>query len=350
MKNSKITISSSDKLNLISNISTMLSAGIPILETVDSLLEDAKGNTKKILQKLRDDLIQGKHIYSSLAEYPRVFNKVTVNIIRAAEEAGTLDISLKDLKEQIKKDIEFNDKIRGALTYPILIFFVFSAVLLLILLVVIPKVATVFLNLHVVLPLPTKVLIAASSAMLTYPLPILLGTIIVIACLVYLFKAKRQIILGLLYKLPIVSNLVKEIDLARFSRSMYLLLSSGITINNALELSQEVVQRQDIASAIGIAKENVLSGRELSEGFKERKQVFPSLMVKIIEAGEKTGTLDKSMQDISEHMDYEVGNALKTMMTILEPLMLVIVGILVGGMMLSIIAPIYSIIGQVGTH
>lgn len=350
MNISKITITSADKLNLISNISTMLSAGIPILETIDSLGEDAKGNTKIILQKLHEDLIQGKHISTSLAQFPRAFDKVTVNIIRASEEAGTLDITLKDMKEQIKKDMEFNDRVRGALTYPMLIFFVFGAVLLLILTVVIPKVATVFSHLNIVLPLPTKILIATSSFLLTYPIPILVGAIFLIILFVYLFKAHKQAVLGIFYKLPLIAPLIKEIDLARFSRSMYLLLSSGITINNALELTQEVVSRVDIADAIALAKKNVLSGRELSEGFKQKKQIFPSIMIKIIEAGEKTGTLDKSMQDISEHMDYEVTNALKTVMTILEPLMLVIVGLLVGGMMLSIIAPIYSIIGQVGSR
>lgn len=346
--NNRVTISNSEKLNLVSNVSTMLNAGIPILETVDSLLEESKGNTKKILQKLREDLVQGKHIYNSLAEFPRVFDKVTVNIIRASEEAGTLDTALNDLKGQIKKDMEFTDKIRGAMTYPILIFCVFGAVLLMILIVVIPKVAQVFLNLRVPLPLPTKILIATSSTLLKYPLFISVGTVVIVTLGIYLFRRYKQVILGWFFELPLISVLVKKIDLARFSRSMYLLLSAGITINNALELTEDVVQRRDVGKAIVYAKKTVLSGRELSQGFKDKKTIFPPIMIKIIEAGEKTGTLDKSMQDISEHMEYEVSNSLKTLMTILEPLMLVVVGGLVGGMMLSIIAPIYSIIGQVG--
>src|SRR5260221_7202848 len=151
METSKITISASDKLNLLSNISTMMSAGIPIIETVDSLLDEAKGNPRKILQQLKEDLMQGKHIYSSFALFPRAFDKVTINIIRASEEAGTLDTTLKDLRAQIQKDMEFTDRIRGALTYPLFIFVVFIAIMLLILLVVIPKISTVFLHLHVVL-------------------------------------------------------------------------------------------------------------------------------------------------------------------------------------------------------
>ncbi len=348
MNNNNLTISGTDKLNLISNISTMMTAGIPILETVDSLNEDAKGNTKKILEQLHADLVQGKHVAATLATFPKAFDKVTVNIIRAAEEAGTLDTSLKDLREQIKKEMEFGDRLRGALTYPILVFFVFIAVMLLILIVVIPKFSTVFSHLNVTIPLPTKVLIAVSSFLLAYPIPIIIATFVLITLLVYLFRSHKSVVLRLLFALPLVSTLIKEIDLMRFSRSMYLLLTAGITITSALELTQDVVQRKDVADAIAFAKETVSSGKELSEGFKKRKQVFSSIIIKIIEAGEKTGTLDKSMQEISEHLDYQVGNTLKTLTTVLEPLMLVLVGILVGGMMLSIIAPIYQLIGDIG--
>lgn len=344
----KITISGSDKLNLLSNIATMMSAGIPILETVDSLLDESKGNIRKILQQLNDDLIQGKHISTSLAMFPKAFDKVTINIIRASEEAGTLDATLIDLREQIKKDMEFRDRMRGALTYPVFILFVFIAIMLMILLVVVPKITTVFVHLNVVLPLPTKILMFVSNLLLTYPLIAILTTIAVLGISGYLFHLYKHWILEKIFLLPVVKILIKQIDLARFSRSMYLLLSSGITITTALELAQEVVQKKEIAEAIAFAKEMVLGGKNLSEGFKQKKNVFSTIMIKIIEAGEKTGTLDKSMQDISEHLDYEVSNTLKTLTILIEPVMLIFVGLMVGGMMLAIIAPIYQLIGQVG--
>jgi type II secretory pathway component PulF len=350
MKIEQLTISNSEKLTLISNLSTMITAGIPILEVVDSLLEDAKGNVKKILEIVREDLIQGKHLYISFSRFPLVFDKVTANIVKASEEAGTLDITLKDLKDEIKKDIEFSDKIKTALTYPVIIIFVFFAVLLLILIVVIPKIATVFLRLKVSLPLPTRILIFISNVILTYTIPVIIGFSLFILGLFFLYKKKRQWILHITFTFPIISTLIKQIDLTRFSRSMYLLLTSGITITNALELTQDIVMKPEIAKAITYSKEVVLAGKNLSEGFKENKRIFSGIIVKIIEAGERTGTLDKSMQDISEHLDYEVSNSLKTFTTILEPVMLVFVGILVGGMMLAIIAPIYGLIGQVSVR
>jgi len=347
-KTHSLSLSTNEKLGLISTMATMLTAGIPLLETVDSLMDDAKGNTLKVLKVVRDDMMQGKPLYSSFAKFPNIFNTVTINIIKSSEEAGTLDVVLKDVRSQIQKDMEFMDKVKSAMTYPIIIFFVFMIVMLVILIVVIPKVGTVFTQLRVTLPLPTKIMIAVSKAITGYPIVVILCTAAVIFGLVMLYKFQKKVILNMLFSLPIVSTLVKQIDLTRFARSMYLLLTSGITLNNALELSKDVVLRADISKAIVLANDTLLSGKKLSEGFKQRKKIFPGIIIKIIEAGEKTGTLEKSMQDIADYMDYQVTNTLKTVTSLLEPLMLVVVGFLVGGMMMSIIAPIYGLISQVG--
>lgn len=150
-----ISISNNDKLGMLSDLGTMLSAGIPLLESVDALLEDVKGNQKKFLEVLRDDLNQGKHVYFTFSKFPNVFSRVATSIIKASEEAGTLDVTLKDLKGNLKKDMEFSDKIKSALIYPLFIVFVFLAVLLMILVVVVPKISSVFSRLRVDLPLPT---------------------------------------------------------------------------------------------------------------------------------------------------------------------------------------------------
>lgn len=343
-----ISLSANEKLGLISTMATMLTAGIPILETVDSLQDDAKGNTVKILKAIHEDLMQGKPLYASFARFPNVFNKVTVNIVKASEEAGKLDVVLKDIRDQIRKDMEFIDKVKSALTYPIVIFFVFMIVMLVILIVVIPKIATVFTSLRVNLPLPTKILIFLSNLIIGNPIAVILVVIAIIIGIITLFRLQKKLILNFIFSLPLVSVLIKQIDLTRFSRSMYLLLTSGITITSALELSEDIVLRHDISKAIVYAKETIMSGKKLSEAFKQRKTIFPGIIIKIIEAGEKTGTLEKSMFDIAEYMDYQVTNTLKTVTSLLEPLMLVIVGFLVGGMMMSIIAPIYGLISQVG--
>ena len=348
MKTENITLSNGDKLSMISDLGTMLSAGIPLLESVDALLEDAKGNHKKFLQVLRDDLAQGKHVYFTFSKFPNVFSRVTTSIVKASEEAGTLDVTLKDLKENLKADMEFSDKVKSALVYPLFIVFVFFAVLLMILIVVVPKIASVFTRLSVELPLPTKILIFMSNALISQTFPVIMGLLIFSLLIIFIYKKQKRLLLNFIFKFPILSALAKDIDLTRFSRSLFLLLTAGIPITNALELTENVVVNKDVEQAIRKAKEAVASGRKLSEGFKDNKKVFPSMAIRITEAGERSGSLDKSMSEISDFLDYQVSMKLKTTTVLLEPILLVAIGALVGGMMLAIIAPIYGLIGQVG--
>lgn len=348
--NSRITLSTSEKISLLSNLSTMLGAGIPLLEAINSSLEDTKGPTKKVLETLKADLMQGKSLYDSFGQFPHVFDKVTLSLIKAAEEAGTLETTLRDLREHIQKEMEFIDKIKFAMIYPTLILCLFAGVLLVILVVVIPKIATVFSRLKVTLPLPTKILIFLSDLLLKQTWYFLGGAFVAVAILFIFFKTNRRLVLETLYRLPLISHLIKQVDLTRFSRNMFLLLSSGLPIVTALELSQEVVLRATTAKIITLSKNMISSGKKLSEGLRTGKGYIPSLMIKLIESGEKSGSLDKSMGEIANYLDYQVTNSLKTITAVLEPVLLVIVGVSVGAMMLSIIAPIYGLIGQVGNR
>lgn len=343
-----ITLSGNEKISLISNLGTMLGAGISIIEAVDSIMEDAKGNSKKVLESLRADLMQGKPMHEALAQFPQAFDKVTINLIKAAEEAGTLETTLKDLKINIQKDIEFSDKVKFALIYPVFILVIFLGVLLMILVVVVPKVSQVFSRLNVVLPLPTRILVFLSDLILKQTVPLVIFTIVASGGIAFIYSRNKSLFTGIIFSLPLIKTLFQKIDLTRFSRSLYLLLSSGIPITSALGLSEDVVMKTQTRALIIEAREKILSGKRFSEGLKNSKGLIPNIMIKLIEVGEKTGSLDKSMQDISEYLDYEVSNALKAFTAVLEPIMLLIVGVSVGGMMLAIISPIYGLIGQVG--
>ncbi|KKQ92738.1 MAG: hypothetical protein UT17_C0001G0117 [Candidatus Woesebacteria bacterium GW2011_GWB1_39_10] len=350
MQDKDVKLSSGDKIALISNLSTMLSAGIPILDAVNNLLEDSKSGVKKILETLRDDLTQGHQVNFTLAKFTNAFDKVTVNVVKASEEAGTLDITLKDLKASLQKQNEFNDKVRSALIYPVFIVGVFVLVLLVQLVYVIPKIAMVFKNLRVPLPLPTKILIAVSDFMLKNTIIFLFVLAGIILFFIFLYTKKKGFILNIFYSLPGVSGLVKLIDLTRFSRSLYLLLNSGLPIVAALDLTSEVVVRVQTQKIINKSKEMILGGKTFSDGLRTAKGYIPTIMIKLVETGEKTGSLDKSLADISEYFDYQVSTTLKTLTALLEPIMLVVIGVMVGGMMISIIAPIYGLISQVSPH
>lgn len=347
MNTASLSLPNSEKLGLLSNLSTMVNAGLTLSEAVESLLDDSMGNLKIVLTGIQADITQGKPLHSALSKYPRIFDSVTVAIIKAAEESGTIDVVLKDIKVTVKKDIEFIDKIRSALTYPVVIIVVFLGVLTLLLTFVIPKISEVFLRLRVDLPLPTRILMALSNLILHYTIPTVLVTGGVIGLLIFLYNKKRALFIHVLLSLPYISSIARQIDLTRFSRSMYLLLVSAIPLYSALELTQAVASKKEIRDAIIRAREYVGGGKRLADGLRGQKAV-PSLMIKIIEVGEKSGSLDKSMLDLSEYFDYQVTTTLQYLTTLLEPLILVMVGVVVGGMMMAIIAPIYNLIGQVG--
>lgn len=343
-----VRIKNSDKLNLIISLRTMLVAGIPLLEIVELLALDAKGGLKIFLDTLEADLLQGKTISSTMVKFPSIFDKVTVSVLKAAEESGTLESSLKDVQDNILKEIQFNDKIRAAALYPAVVIVVFWLVMITILVFVIPRVAKVFTALKIELPLPTKILLFASNALLYQLVWVLLGLAVILSIAAFLYFRRREWLLNAFFSLPIIKTIVREIDLTRFSRSMALLMASGLPITSCLELAKEVIIQKEVRVTITDAEEMVISGKRLSESFKKYKKIYPPIMVKLIEAGEKSGTLEELMQFVYEHMEYQVQKRLATVSTLIEPVLLIVIGLIIGSIMLSIVGPIYSLIGQIG--
>lgn len=342
-----ISISKQDRLTFLSELGTLLAAGIPISEAIESLLKEAKNNQQKILQTLRRDLEEGKTISKSFARFPEAFDQITVSLIEAAEQSGTLDTTLKDLILSLHKEIDFDDRIRAAMAYPFMIVLVFFGVLTMILTFVVPRIASVFTRLKVTLPLPTKILIAISNFIMSYT-PLVIGGIILFGVLIFiLYKTRKKEFTNFLASLPFLSKIVREIDLARFTHSLALLLIAGIPITDALDLAKNVASKKEIFNLIVHLKEEVSSGKTLADGLKKSADIVPQTMIRITEAGEKSGNLEKSMEELSNYFDVRVNNTLKTITTLLEPILLVIIGLLVGGMMLAIIAPIYGLIGQI---
>lgn len=345
-----ISLSGDDKLLLVGNLGTMLASGISIMESVDSLRDDAKGNLRLVLEKLKDDIEQGLQVYESLGQFTNVFDGVTINIIRAAEQSGNLDKVLKDVRETMMKDMEFRDRVKGAMTYPMFIMIVFVGVLLGMLYGIVPKIGTVFKSLRIPLPTPTRVLIAMSDFMVANTLQVLVGSALLFFLVVFIYKKNKNMVLRFVLSLPFIKGLSRDIDLTRFTRSMSLLLSSGIPITNALELTKDVVTQPQVRDAITDGYNAILQGERLSIGIEKRGKVFPSILKKMIEVGEKSGSLDKSLQEASDFLDYQTSKKIKTLTTLLEPLMLILVAGLVGGMMLSIVAPIYGLISSINSR
>jgi type IV pilus assembly protein PilC len=345
MKLSSPTLQKKDQLDLISNIATMLTAGIPLLEAVDSLRDESKGAIRKVLNELHDSLSEGHPLSHGMERIPRVFDPVTINLIKAAEESGTLEKTLKELTGSIRKQMAFVDQLKSSLTYPSFVMIIFVAVLAFILAFVVPRLGRVFSGLAD-LPTATRFLLSASRFLLANYRLIILISILVIAGVIWLYKIRRREVINALLSAPGLRRLGREIDLANFSRSMGMLLSAGIPVAEALSFSDTVVTKKEVRRMIGRMREDVNAGHSLSKGMRESPDVAPAMMVRITETAEASGALESSMKDLSDYFEGQVSATLKTVATLLEPVMLVVMGLMVGGMMLAVIAPIYSLIGQ----
>jgi len=342
-----VRLKSSEKLELIDSLGAMLSAGIPLLESVEALLENAKSRNKAVLESLKKDLEGGKTIADSFSRFPDSFDPIALNLIRGGEEAGNLEEILAGLADTIRKDIDFTRKIKTALAYPLFVIATFAVIMTVILAFVIPRIGDVFSKLDVNIPLPTKILIFLSNALLNYWPWIILCLFILCASIFFFYQAKRKEVLYLLSSLPLLSNLAREIDLVRFSRSLGLLLASGIPISKSLELSQHVLVRKELIHLIEFARKEVIRGKRLTDALNNKNGIMPQIFIRMIDAGERSGKLEQSFQKTAAYFDDRVSATIKTLTTLMEPILLVIIGLIVGGIMLSIIAPIYQLISSI---
>lgn len=348
MNITNVTLKNKEKMILFSNFATMLKSGITLSESIESLLEEANGNLKIVLESMRNDIMQGKRVYVAFSRFPRVFDKVTVNVIKASEEAGKLHIALRDLKDNLKKQNAFMNKVMITLLYPGAVICIFIAMFIMILTFVIPRFSQVFKQLHVKLPVPTQILFNLSESVTTYALYYLVGIAIFLSILIFLFSKYRQKLIRFITSFPLIKKLVIYIDLTRLFYNLHILLESGISIISSLELLKDIVINKQVAAMIDNARKTILAGKKLSAGLKTDNKIVPPMMIKLVEAGEATGTLHQSLKDVSEYLDSEVVNSLQVMTALLEPIILVVIGVSIGGMLMAIIAPIYQIIGQIG--
>lgn len=350
MNPERIRVPGKERMQFFGNLSTMLKAGIPILEAVSSLQEETKGGVKKVLETIKEDLQAGRVLHESLKKYPESFDKVTVSLIKASEEAGTLERTLRDVRDNLQREMEFSDKVKSALMYPAFVLVVFFGVMIAMMVFVMPRISQVFSRLKMDLPLPTRILMAASDALMNHY--ILIGAIfaVLIIITIVFYHFKRRLVLNTVFSLPFLSGIIREIDLTKYTRSLHLLLSSGVPIITALQLAEDVVIKQDLYKVLVGARERVMSGEKLASGLKSDNKIISGVVIKLVEVGERTGSLDESMKDVTEMLDYRVSKRLEKATALLEPIMLVFVGLAVGAMMLSIIGPIYGLISDVSPN
>ncbi len=341
-----------EKITLCRYMATMLHSGLSLIGGIDALTQDTgHPKMKKILQDVSYGLQKGETIASAFAKHPEVFDETFLTIIQAGEISGTLNKSFDYLGKQLQKDHELMQKVKNAMIYPAVILSTMIGIGFLLLVFILPRIAQVFFRMKINLPLPTKALFTISlffSKNVLFILPTV-ALIFVFLLLILQSQPGKKFLSRLISILPYSKTLFNQLDLARFNRTLSTLLKSAVPITQALRVSTRSLTLPKFRKLTPIFEEEIKKGVSLSSILK-RQKIFPSVMVRMIVAGEKSGTLDNVLSDLADFYEQEVDASLKNFVNLLEPILMLIVGAAVGAMVLLVIAPIYNLIGGLQTQ
>ncbi|RJP68722.1 MAG: type II secretion system F family protein [Candidatus Abyssobacteria bacterium SURF_17] len=329
---------------LTRQLATLIDAGLPLLRSLSILHDQQKpGKLKNILDELVNDVQSGTTFSEALAKHPKAFDKLYVNMVRAGEVGGMLEVVLNRLAEFAERREALARKVKGAMIYPIMVILVAGGVVTFLLMRVVPTFAEIFSDLGGALPAPTQFLVNVSEALQQSFLKIV-GTIVaIIVAIRMIFKIElvRAIRDRIVLKLPLFGMLVRKIGVARFSRTLGTLITSGVPILQSLSIVKETISNRVIANAVGEVHDSIREGETIA-GPLEESGAFPPMAVNMIDVGEETGNLDSMLLKVADIYDAEVEVAIGGMLQMLEPAMMVVLGGIVGFIVISMYLPIFS--------
>lgn len=344
-----VRMSHTEKLSFSKYLSVLLQSGLAIDEVLGILLDQSKGALKHIVTSLKDSVKSGKTLAEGFARYPHLFSPVFVNLVAAGEASGTLVTNLEHLVEQMQKDHDLRQKIRGAVMYPSIIL-MFAIVLCVgIVVFILPNITEVFKTLDVELPVTTRMLLWTADLVRYHGLELFIG--IVAAVMAVMIGRKLPVIKPIWHavflRLPIFGSLARKTNLARLTRLMGTMLKSGMTIDDVIPIAKNVLSNVRYRSAMSKIQTEVSQGKTLAESFDKYHVLFPPLFVRMTRVGEESGTLGDTFLYLASFYEEDISDATKNLSTLLEPLLLVGIGLMVGTVALSIISPIYAVVGEV---
>lgn len=334
-----------DLVFLSRQLSVMVTAGLPLVESLD-VLKDQTDNSrlKKIIENISKDVQGGLRFSSSLAKYPKIFDDFFINMVRAGETAGNLDEVLRYLADEQEKNFDLMNKIKGAMVYPMFVIATVIGVMILMMVFVIPQLTQILAQSSVELPLPTKILIAVSDFFKSFYVYIIVVLIILAIIARFLFKTREgQLFWGrVIIRLPVFGPLFQKFYLVRFARSLSTLLIGGIPLTSSLRIVSDVVGNVVYKNIILESINDVEGGHSVSKAFLNNSAV-PVMLPRLMIVGEQTGKLDEVLEKVSDFYGREIENLLGKLVTLLEPMIIIFLGLMVAGMAASILLPMYQL-------
>jgi len=328
--------------------SVMLEAGLPLVQSLGILAEQSDNAAMaKCLNAVREDVEAGSTLAEAMRKHPKVFDTLFVNMIAAGEAGGILDVILQRLSVFVEKLVKLKRSLVSASVYPGVVITVAIGIVIAIMVFVIPTFAELFKNMNATLPLPTRIVMGLSDLMVAYILPIIAFFVLlmVAAQRYYATYSGRLVIDGLILKIPIFGEVIKKIIVARFSQTLGTLLASGISILEALDITARTAGNLVIQNALLDARKAVQEGNTLVEPLK-KSGLFPPMVVQMVGVGEQTGELDQMLQKMADFYEEQADAAIADFLTLIEPLMIIFLGGVIGGIVISMYLPIFSLIGK----
>ena len=329
--------------------SVMIDAGLPLVQCLEILAGQQENKTfQKMLNSVRASVEGGTTLSAAMKQHEKVFDALYYNMVEAGETGGILDTILQRLSTYIEKNVKLKRAVKSAMIYPISVLGIAASVIILLLWKVVPIFVTLFNGLEVTLPLPTRVVIGLSHFIGSiYGLLILVFVVGTIVALKFWYGTPqgRMVLDTLLLKVPVIGNVMRKIAVARFTRTLGTLISSGVPILEGLDITARTSGNAVVERAISQTRKAVEAGRSLVDPLKET-DVFPGMVTQMIGVGEQTGAMDAMLQKIADFYEDEVDAAVKDMLTAIEPIMIVVLGTVVGGVVISMYMPLFSLIGK----
>jgi len=329
----------------------MLRSGLDIKRAMLALGEQTTNKTMKAaIGAVYQDIERGQTLSDSMSAFPKVFTPLFVSFVRVGETTGRLQESLIILAEQLQKEYELKRTVRGAMMYPIVIIVALFSVGFAMMVFVLPRLAEVFKGFNVELPLTTKILLGMGEFMGQYWLLVLFALLVLAATIWILLriKAVKEAVLNALLFIPIIGPIMKEINVAHFCRNLSSLLGSGVSFVEAVNLLGTNTTHPRYAKIIFDAEQEIRQGKPFSSFLVNFPHLFPALVLNVIKVGEETGELDKVLGETATFYESEVDQTMKNLTSIIEPVLMIVIGLAVGALAISVISPIYSLVNVIG--
>ncbi len=340
------TIKEYDKVLMARNLGAMLGAGLALARALAVLERQTKNpRLSATISELASDVRRGDSLHEALAKHPSIFSKLFIAMVRSGEEGGSLAEALQVTADQMERVYTMKRKIRSALVYPGIIVCAIIGIGIFMMTNVVPSLAATFQQMNAPLPASTKFIIAVSSFLIQYTLVAGILAILCIGALVAFLRTTtgKRSAAFVAIKTPVIGKLVREVNAARTSRTLASLLSSGVDVIGALEIAGEVVQNPYFRGVIEEARKGVSQGQPLSSAFVKREDLYPAFVGEMMSVGEETGTVADMLKRLAVFYEDEVDRATKDMSTVIEPFLMLVIGLAVGFFAVSMISPIYSL-------